>query len=515
MPVRRIMLAAMFLGIGLAVVLATPLTALADMTVWFAPSSIKILRNAEPNPQAGDWDLASARNEVEACQVVLSADHPLTGVKVNVTDFRLEDGSAAIKPQLFKVEYVPNIVGETAYPDPLPPLTPFDVAANQAQPVWISVKTPIDAKPGVYQATVQVESGAEKRELPLKLHVWNFALPVTPSSVTAFGMMSNFIAEQHGVPNGSLECISLYDKYYEMLLDHRISAYQIPADIMSEEAAKYLKHPRMTSYQLPYSDDDAKLKGMVDHLIKNGWYDKGYFYPIDEPVEKAAYADLTKIGKRLMNLPSYRWVVPFFRSPAWDNELTPFDLMANHVNIWCPNTAYFDSNPKTRPSMATRHRMGEAAWWYVCCGPGSPYNNFFVEMSGMSHRMLFWQQKHENVEGLLYWCSTWWNPASIKDPWTDMATVKDINPSIHGDGSLFYPGKKVGVDGPVSSIRLELIRDGLEDFDYLTLADAKLGKEATAKYVERMVRNLKDYEQDPAALEQCRREIGDLLEKQP
>ena len=120
--------------------------------------------------------------------------------------------------------------------------------------------------------------------------------------------------------------------------------------------------------------------------------------------------------------------------------------------------------------------LGDRLWWYVCCGPGEPYNNFFVTMPALSHRVLFWQQKREKIEGLLYWETAWWNPANVKDPWTDMATVKEINRNLRGDGSLFYPGKQVGVDGPVSSQRLEMVRDGLEDFDYLTLANAFLGQ---------------------------------------
>jgi hypothetical protein len=42
-----------------------------------------------------------------------------------------------------------------------------------------------------------------------------------------------------------------------------------------------------------------------------------------------------------------------------------------------------------------------------------------------------------------------------------------IGTGFYGDGSLLYPGKKVGIDGPVSSLRLEVLRDGLEAFDYL------------------------------------------------
>ena len=39
----------------------------------------------------------------------------------------------------------------------------------------------------------------------------------------------------------------------------------------------------------------------------------------------------------------------------------------------------------------------------------------------------------------------------------------------NGDGYLLYPGLPVGVDGPVTSVRLEAARDGVEDHAYLTL----------------------------------------------
>ncbi len=134
-------------------------------------------------------------------------------------------------------------------------------------------------------------------------------------------------------------------------------------------------------------------------------------------------------------------------------------------------------------------------------------------MPAMAHRMLFWHQKRENVDGLLYWSTTYWNPANgCDDPWKTMQTVKDINPNIYGDGSLLYPGKPVGVDGPVGSLRLEIIRDGIEDFDYLCLADELLGPRATAGYVRRLAKSLTEYELDPGKLEKVRRTLGGAIE---
>ncbi|MGC8642742.1 MAG: glycoside hydrolase domain-containing protein [Isosphaeraceae bacterium] len=485
----------------------------ARLSVWFAPSAAKIPRDARPVPSALKWDMAAARNETEACQLVVSSNQPCRDVTVTVADFRQKNGSAHLTPALYRVGYVPDIVGHTPYPDPLPPLRPFDLAAGAAQPVWISVHVPRDAPPGRYATNVTVTAQGQRRTFPLTLQVWNFALPDTPSCTTAFGIDPDSIARQHHVAAGSPAASQLYERYYALLLDHHVSAYTIPADLMSEAAARFLDDPRLTSFVIPYPASDEGLKKLVDRLAGRGWLAKGVFYPIDEPVTKDAYTALEAIGSRLHKLvPSYRWVVPFYRGPDFDQKHSAFDLMAGRVNVWCPNLHYFDQDRRTRPFLAERHRRGEKVWWYVCCGPGEPYNNFFVSMSAMAHRVLFWQQKRERVDGLLYWNTTYWDPRSTKDPWQSMMTVKDINPNIRGDGSLLYPGTPVGIDGPVSSLRLEVIRDGLEDFDYLTLAEKRLGSEATSKLIARIAPKLTSYETDPLVLEKVRRELGQALE---
>ena len=56
-----------------------------------------------------------------------------------------------------------------------------------------------------------------------------------------------------------------------------------------------------------------------------------------------------------------------------------------------------------------------------------------------------------------------------KNPWkTTAMTPWDQN----GNGSLYYPGE----DGPVGSIRLEAVRDGLEDYEYFVVLREYLDK---------------------------------------
>jgi uncharacterized membrane-anchored protein YitT (DUF2179 family) len=64
-----------------------------------------------------------------------------------------------------------------------------------------------------------------------------------------------------------------------------------------------------------------------------------------------------------------------------------------------------------------------------------------------------------------------------------MANVRSLSDHVYGDGSVMYPGYNVGVQGGVASIRMECIRDGVEDFDMLKLAEQYLGRDFVIKTV--------------------------------
>jgi hypothetical protein len=93
-----------------------------------------------------------------------------------------------------------------------------------------------------------------------------------------------------------------------------------------------------------------------------------------------------------------------------------------------------------------------------------------------------------------------------------MATVKWASKDVFGDGSLLYPGKPVGHDGPLPSLRLKLIRQGLQDYDYLKLASEKAGVEKVDAIVNEQVKSWTEYQQDPTALEQAKEKLARLIE---
>lgn len=511
---------ALLLTLALVLLLAIEGTGRTEgYSLWVEHSAAKVLRDAQsPEKPPKSAELFAARGEWESFQIVLRAEEAISNVSAEASALQKTDGKVLIPAGnvcFNLVEYVPIMDPPVPYPDPLPPLRKFDLQPGETQPIWVTVKVDSTCPPGDYEGTIKITAdGVSSRKVPVRLHVWNFRLPVTPRCVTAFGITMESVARTHGVTGDAAKTLELHKKYYELLLDYKISPYSIPVHLKSAEAKAYLEDPRMTSYMIPYPEDDAELRDLVGYLIENGWFKKGYFYPLDEPVNKDAYDRLAAIAERLRSIePNYRLVSPFFRGPDFAEGKTLWDFALGQVNIWCPNEHYFDLEKRTRPFLKARRNAGDDVWWYVCCGPGSPYSNFFVEMPAMAHRMLFWHQKRENVDGLLYWSTTYWNPdLGVADPWKNMRTVPQINPNIFGDGSLLYPGKAVGVDGPVASQRLAVIRDGIEDFDYLCLAEEFIGRDATAGYARRLAKSLTEYELDPWKLEKVRRELGKAIE---
>ena len=74
--------------------------------------------------------------------------------------------------------------------------------------------------------------------------------------------------------------------------------------------------------------------------------------------------------------------------------------------------------------------------------------------------------------------------ASLTSPFIDPGAWQPWQSQPHdvGDGKLTYAGK----DGPIGSIRLHAIRDGIEDFGYLALLKAKKGDAAVQQLLAKI-----------------------------
>ena len=115
------------------------------------------------------------------------------------------------------------------------------------------------------------------------------------------------------------------------------------------------------------------------------------------------------------------------------------------------------------------------------------------------------------------WVSGYDTPAGVRTPWGN------------GDGRFSYPpeaaadGKQEGtvMDDPVPSIRMEMLRDGLEDYEYfamlkrlLAAKGATLPEAKRAEYEKLLIvpedvtRTMMDFTKDPATYEAHRLKLA-------
>jgi len=106
-----------------------------------------------------------------------------------------------------------------------------------------------------------------------------------------------------------------------------------------------------------------------------------------------------------------------------------------------------------------------------------------------------------------------WDPASYRD--------------YNGDGSLLCPGPG---GRPLPTVRLENIRDGLEDYAYVRMLEARMATvrkkdpgnntwlreaEAALKVPRGVVENLREYTRDASVLYSWRTHLAEVIEAAP
>lgn len=494
--------------------------------VWIATEMAKVKRDDKgPKEESTPvLDISVAGNERGMGQIVLRTEEHNMQVRIDMSDLVGSDGKTISRDliSVYRVDYVYLPRLRDYYPDALCPINgTVTLKPNETQPLWIEICVPKDAAAGQYSGTCTLLVDDKlKKTVELRVKVWNFQVPDKPFMRSAIGLWDKQVLHHHALDPESPEAQDLIWKYYWYLAEHKLSLFgsddRLFKIINDDRFPEYIEDARVTAFKLPAGKDVDETRAMVERFRKNGWLDKAYFYMADEPVTEKNYEWVRASSDMIHGIdPSLKVVVPYFRSPDFDESASAVDYLKGYSNLWCPVSNLLDSETEIK-KLQERKALGEEVWWYVCCGPRQPYANLFVEMEPIEHRILFWQQKKYDVQGFLYWSATFWDPNepnSIHDPWEDMATIKHIDEGVYGDGSLLYPGRKVGIDGPVPSIRFKLLYKGIEDFAYLSLLEEKHSKEYVEDVLNKLILGLSAYEREPNKFLKIRNALGEALSK--
>jgi len=406
------------------------------------------------------------------------------------------------------------------WPDPLLPRSTFALQPNTTQPIWITVSVPDWAPPGDYQGTVRFLTGAAVvKEMPLTVHVWDFQLPDECHLPAIYDVRLGGLWD---TPNGTIEqenqavreFMSAYRMCSDTIFPEPLFTYdhgEVTADFAAFDAAaeRYFGElgfphaytpwflyafgwgmPPAAIFgeapyegEYPYPDADrsqlrpaykqayqAALHAYWEHMKARGWADKVALYLSDEPFasDPRIIAQMKALCDMIHDVdPS----IPIFVStwsyvPEWKDCIDVWGI--GHYGIVSPE--------QMERIRADGDRLRYTTDGQMCTD--TPY--CAVE------RLLPHYCFHYDVEAYEFWGFTWLTYDPYDFGWhayihqTDQPGNSYYIRYPNGDGFLAYPGGPIGHSGPVSSIRLEQAREGMEDYEYLVLARGLLARERAA-----------------------------------
>ena len=477
------------------------------------------------------YDLYMMKGETEGCQLLIYSD---ARIKKGFLDFdskKYEDKSITANT------YVLNdtvTIKKKEWTDGALPYygrkIPF--AAKKVIPFIAEFTTTKDTPAGDYTYTYEFKDGTTNEvyaTFTVNVHVWDIVLPKYKTFATSVGINAYHIER---FDKGD----KMYRQYYDLLLEHNICGHTMPYDIMSEEAEAYMSDPRVTSFVIGLWDaknwDDAKLKKYYNRVKENPeWFKKAIFYVIDEPTTPEALAEYNRLCDRLGKLcPGIGVIAPFYTNNQLDPDVQKdqLDAMAPKTILWCPKLCLWDDsqsydpflNYEPKKTFAERmkdfRKEGDVVWSYVCNDPISPYAQLFIDTDGLVHRLMMWQHYQRDIEGFLYWQTTSWGyrqEGSDMNPWDKAYNgVQDGDGRpVYGEGYLLYPGTPAGYGGPVASLRLKILRDGIDDIEMFYLAEKYLDKAWLDAKINEATPSLTSYTSEENFYK-IRKEIGDALE---
>ncbi len=483
----------------------------------------KMITNRRPSGSDGnEYTLYMAKGETEGMQMSL-----LSSAGGRRMVFRSTSGDIdAISRETYILD-VTHSIFQKHYTDPASDYSEtgsFTLYPKEAAVFLVEFTTTKDTPAGEYVYTFEFadSKGNRIKEYKITVKVWDIEMPEKHNFSTAVYIGRANIQQYHSY------CTDItYVKYYELLLDHNISAYDLPYDILDDRADVYMSDPRVTSFRVPSDVSDTKLLQYYEKLKTNeDWLGKAYFYPADEPYTLELIEQFMEKAAHLRELcPDIRITSAIYTDLELTSTRDQVDEMAEYVDLWCPKLCMWDDEmaykalDKYSPApfadrMDAMKERGDDMWTYVCNAPNAPYAALFVDHSGIAQRSMFWQMFERNIDGFLYWSSTAWTWPEVVNPWKSVNTgmKDDKDETVFGEGILIYPAKIKSQDDPVATIRLKYIRDGIDDWELFNLASEVLGEDFVLQQIEKVTPSLTSFTESTDVMAQARIEIGNALE---
>ena len=405
-------------------------------------------------------EILTGQNEHESFQLVFSSEEEFDSLRITGESFSSNNGRSFEPGMTMYVQADTEISKpmpghlEGLYPNVLEPRASFEVVPGKRTRIWIEIFVASDVPAGEYSSRMNIErDGLRIARIPVKLRVLPLQIPEKPTSTAAVGLDYDRIAEHYQLEKESTEYKKIMDSFYWFLVDRRMSPYQPPVPIDSDELSEYLNNEKVTACRLSIYPLNPGFETAVEVAKSGGWLEKLFAYSIDEPTYHR-YREIIEAGEYIHSMKAApRFLVACF----------PDEPLIGAVDIWCIHLRFLPQGipvgfldiPKYVDAVDERLKAGDAVWWYTA-GAVTPFPTLHIEDDPAAFRVIPWLQQLYRIDGFLHWETVNW----MESP--DAPFVRLFG---NGEGVLIYPGEL----SPNPSIRLELLREGLEDMEYLVM----------------------------------------------
>jgi len=477
--------------------------------------------------------LEAARNEYENVQVAILPDVGKTcrNVALTAEDLRQCSGNAVIAREnikIYRVGYVETkpvrypTLYTGAWPDPLLPNAVQEITGNDLGVFWVEVHVPRDAATGKYEGRLLLNVDGVSLPVNVSLLVHDFTLP----DRVAFPITAWSVPQ---LPSGEKMSPADYRALLGEFLAHGIDPISVGKDFVNLESAdfrvldenlEFCLARGLQLFEIPNGGDKPEqLKPLIEHLRNKGWLSKAIVYSNqDEPSASQLDARNIPYCKQMKSL--YPDLRVFLASQYFPRIDEACDIWMSDISSG--KGAEFDQHHHGRTSL----------WFYYChmplhadfVRPLVQAPNMEIDNEAIEHRLTLWMAWKYQTEGMfIYGGNNEWTVQGVdRHDWQKTGWKMGDKPypyplgGLHnGNGWLLYPG-------PMPSVRLKQIRDGLEDFGYLlelkkraaATTDPALRKQAEALLAvpPAVLMGSHYFNRDPAALLKVRSEIAQLID---
>ena len=496
---------------------------------WFAYGSELVERDTYTVDVRDEIAISMAKNEKEGFQYILAAGEDLSDVRCEVSiltdgngntlegtvyvayDFFLHRSATRLRGYrpFALLEQDHEYVGGTV-----------DLTANRAKTLYVQYITDENTVPGTYTGTLEIKQGdAVLKSGDVSVTVWDIFYPDDTIGEFTFGygyLLSDTI-QGNGPHAVGPENAPAFDyepqyaePYFNFMCDNRTGpSINIYGNLLSEDAYKVLDNPRTS---LIWIHDHNDLEAQYEVAKANDWLDKLYFCEFDEPHAEGHVQNIIgKAAELNAKFPTTNHLNAFYINLPLDGK-NVVERFAEFSTLHCAKLNNFASGDVIGTTMQRlKAERGDTILWYTC--GDSPLNaiDILPEFPGTDKRTLYWQQYLYDIDGYLYWNSTNWY--GFDNIWEEgYADKRHGFPSMDtnsGNGVLYYfdPITKL----PVATLGSEAVRDGIEDYQLIRLADEVLGRETVLTYIRQITTSITDYNKDAAVLMQVRDALAEAL----